>query len=93
MSTEHLALPMPVVIAKEAEARNDFDWREKEFIAIQHQPSVAVYTGSDGHICIRQEDSIDGEDDVVLVLPANLPELIERLQTFLPMESSRGRKA
>lgn len=48
----------------------DFDWYSadtKDDIVVPSVQAIAVYLNSNSDICIRQQDSMDGEDAVIVI--------------------------
>ena len=61
-------------------SETDFSWSDNESLVISSVDAVAVYTSPDGQIAIRQRDSTD-ERDAIIVLPRQrVSELIAALQ-------------
>ena len=51
-----------------------------EPLIIQEQPRTEIYWGKNGHLAIKQMDSLGNEDPEVIFIPGAVPELIRRLQ-------------
>ena len=63
---------------------DDFDWKDVEDdILIHSVGAIAVYTNPRGDVVIRQEASMFGDDDAVVVVPiAYVESLIEKLRAL-----------
>lgn len=58
---------------------------QNEDVVIAHQPAIAVYENTWGHVVIRQEGHYGpDEDNWITCAPENLQRLIEKLQSMLP---------
>jgi hypothetical protein len=59
---------------------NEFRW-DDEYIVVPCQPPIAIYRNPSGGIVIRQDQTAFYDNDHwIVVLPENLPPLIQRLQ-------------
>ncbi|MDP2376100.1 hypothetical protein [Reyranella sp.] len=59
-----------------------FDWDGAD-IDVPHQARITVYTNPDDHIVIRQDGDWYRRDDAwIVVLPENVPRLVETLLTL-----------
>lgn len=47
--------------------QDDFDW-SRTFVAIEQVNAVALYKNKDGHLVIRQRNSM-GEEDSFIIIP------------------------
>jgi hypothetical protein len=98
---EKLALTVAEAMSKGAlkddkpPAGDAFDWRDKDDVVIETQRATAIYWNPAGQVVIRQEAGWSDDDDPYLFFePANLPRVIERLQTELDSwkrDHTRGR--
>lgn len=57
----------------------DFKW-DRESTVIAQVDAVAVYTNPDGDIVIRQNDSVQGEDHIIVIPVAYASTLIEAIK-------------
>jgi len=58
----------------------EFDWFEdEEDIAVEAQRAVAVYVGGGGHLVLRQEAEMYGEDAVIVVEMGKVEALVKAI--------------
>ncbi|HJV74075.1 MAG TPA: hypothetical protein VJ654_07640 [Noviherbaspirillum sp.] len=60
-----------------------FSWKDTESVVIERVEATAVYTNPKGDIVIRQEDTMGGDDAVIIVPRSRVTELILALQNVL----------
>lgn len=83
--------PAPVLESKQTTepgaAEEPFDWwtNDDGDVIVKSQQAVAVYRNRRGHVVIRGERQVDGDEDsfIYLSTPAALKALIDRLQREL----------
>jgi hypothetical protein len=58
----------------------DFDWNNRDVLVLDRQDAVAVYSGQNGHLCIRQQSQdFDDKDHIVLVDPRRALDLCKAI--------------
>ncbi len=55
---------------------SDIDWHEDESVVVKSVSAVAVYTNTRGELVIRQENSM--EEDQVIIVPMEQAKAIEK---------------
>jgi hypothetical protein len=68
---------------------DEFDWSDREFIAIPAQPKTACYLNLDGDLVIRQQgDWPPGDDVYVVIARANVAHLCRFMLSVVAIDVS-----
>ncbi|CAM5771920.1 hypothetical protein LMIY3S_03670 [Labrys miyagiensis] len=61
-------------------AADNFDWNDREVIAVPEQQAIAVYTNPHHQVVLRFHDADEQEDRWVVIAPEHVDRLCKALQ-------------